>query len=65
VAWELADTDFRFATAVALCGMKLRKAADVADISWQRVEELARPGLTDDPQEQRAGFVEMLRRLNR
>ena len=64
-AWERTDTDFQFASAVALCGMKLRQTADVTDISWQRVEELARPGLTDDPQEQRAGFVEMLRRLNR
>ncbi|MBN8459998.1 MAG: VWA domain-containing protein [Verrucomicrobia bacterium] len=62
-AWERTDTDFQFASAVALCGMKLRQTAEVADVSWQRVEELARPGLTDDPQEQRAGFVEMLRRL--
>jgi len=65
VAWDQTDTDFRFASAVALCGMKLRGITEVADISWQRVEELARPGLADDPQEQRAGFVEMLRRLGR
>ncbi len=65
VAWDQADTDFRFASAVALCGMKLRGIPDVADVSWQRVEELARPGLADDPQEQRAGFVEMLRRMRR
>ncbi|MCF7731743.1 MAG: von Willebrand factor type A domain-containing protein [Akkermansiaceae bacterium] len=61
--WEQADTDFRFASAVALFGMKLRQLPDVADISWNQVAEFARPGLADDPQEQRAGFVELLRKI--
>jgi Ca-activated chloride channel family protein len=63
LSWEQADSDFRFASAVALCGMKLRRLPEVADITWTRVRELAQPGLSDDPREQRAAFVEMLDKL--
>ncbi len=61
--WAQADTDFHFAAAVALFGMKLRQMPDAADIPWSKVEELAKPGLTDDRHEQRAAFLEMLKRL--
>ena len=62
-AWTEADTDFRFAAAVALFGMKLRQMPDAADIPWTKVTEIAQPGLTDDRHEQRASFVEMVRPL--
>jgi Ca-activated chloride channel family protein len=64
-AWDQSDTDFRFAAAVALFGMKLRQMPDIADIPWSKVEEIATPGLTDDRHEQRAAFVEMIRKLGR
>ena len=63
VAWEQAGNDFRFASAVALFGMKLRQMPEMADVSWSKVMEIARPALAEDPQEQRAGFVEMVGRL--
>ena len=62
-AWDQTDTDFRFAAAVALFGMKLRQMPDTADIPWTKVTEIAQPALTDDRHEQRAAFVEMIRRL--
>jgi Ca-activated chloride channel family protein len=63
--WAQADTDFRFAAAVALFGMKLRQMPDAADIPWSKVEEIATPALTDDRQEQRAAFMAMIRKLSR
>ena len=63
-AWAQADTDFRFAAAVALFGMKLRQMPDATDIPWAKVEEIATPALTDDRQEQRAAFVAMIRKLS-
>jgi Ca-activated chloride channel family protein len=62
VAWEQAGNDFRFASAVALCGMKLRQMPEMADVAWTKVMEIARPALAEDPQEQRVEFVEMVAR---
>jgi Ca-activated chloride channel family protein len=64
-AWAQADTDFRFAAAVTLFGMKLRQMPDTADIPWSKVEEIATPALADDRQEQRAAFMAMIRKLSR
>ena len=63
--WEQAGNDFRFASAVALFGMKLRQMPEMADLPWSRVEEIARPALAEDPAEQRAGFIEIVRKLAR
>jgi Ca-activated chloride channel family protein len=62
VAWQQAGNDFRFASAVALFGMKLRQLPDVADVPWAKVESIARPGLADDAREQRSEFVSMVRK---
>ena len=64
-AWENAGNDFRFAAAVALFGMKLRQLPETADLPWSAIEEIAKPALTEDPQEQRAMFIEMIRKLSR
>ncbi len=63
VAWEEADRDFRMASAVALFGMKLRGMEEVEEISWDKVEEIAKPALADDLDERRAGFLELVREL--
>ena len=63
VAWEEAGNDFRTAAAVALFGMKLRGQPEAADISWDRITEIVRPALAEDPREQRAEFVELLQTL--
>ncbi|MGB6220970.1 vWA domain-containing protein [Haloferula sp.] len=63
LAWEEAGNDFRMASAAALFGMKLRKMDEVDEVSWDRVIEIAKPTLAEDPQEQRAEFIEMLKTL--
>lgn len=63
--WKQAGNDFRFASAVALFGMKLRQMPEMSDMSWSAVEEIAGPAPTEDPHEQRAGFIEMVRKLAR
>jgi len=60
---EKADTDFQFATAAALLGMKLRGMEEVREMPWEKVLELAKPGLADDVSEDRAEFVELVKKL--
>lgn len=64
-AWEQAGNDFRFASAVALFGMKLRQMPEMADVPWSKVESIARPALAEDPQEQRSEFIRMVRKIGR
>jgi len=63
--WEKAGHDFRFASAVALFGMKLRQMPELADMPWQKVVEIARPAVADDSREQRSEFIEMVARHGR
>jgi len=63
VAWEEAGNDFRMASAAALFGMKLRKMEDVSELGWDKVIEIAKPTLAEDPQEQRAEFVDLVKKL--
>jgi Ca-activated chloride channel family protein len=61
--WEEAGGDFRMATAVALFGMKLRQQEEATESSWDRVIEIARPALAEDPEERRAEFIELVKVL--
>ncbi len=54
------DKDFQFASAVALFGMKLRGMDEVSAVDWSAVKELAKPGLAEDRDEDRAEFVRLL-----
>jgi Ca-activated chloride channel family protein len=63
--WQESGSDFQFATSVALFGMKLRGMADVSEISWDGVRQLARAGLKDDRSEDRAEFVELIGELEK
>ncbi len=63
LALDQSDADFQFATAAALCGMKLRGMEEVRDTPWGKVLELAKPGLADDASEDRAEFVELVKKL--
>ena len=63
--WQKSGTDFQFATAVAMFGMKLRGMSEVSEISWEGVRELARSGLRDDKNEDRAEFVELIGELDK
>ena len=62
-ALDKTDTDFQFATAVTLFGMKLRGMDEVRETPWEKVMELAKTGLADDTNEDRAEFVGLLRKL--
>jgi secreted protein with Ig-like and vWFA domain len=64
-SWEQAGHDFRFASAVALFGMKLRQMPELQDMPWQKIVEIARPAVADDPREQRSEFIEMVARHGR
>ncbi|MCX6864957.1 MAG: DUF3520 domain-containing protein [Verrucomicrobia bacterium] len=63
LALDKVDADYQFATAVALFGMKLRAMEEVRETAWEKVLTLAQPGLTDDPTEDRAEFVELVKKL--
>lgn len=63
VALDTTDADFQFATAVALFGMKLRAMDEVKETGWDKILALAQPGLADDPTEDRAEFVELVKKL--
>ena len=58
------DRDFQFASAVAFFGMKLRGMYEVSAVDWSAVKELAKPGLAEDRDEDRAEFVRLLDRLS-
>ena len=63
--WQESGSDFQFAAAVAMFGMKLRGMADVSEIPWESVRRLAQPGLKDDKNEDRAEFVELIGELEK
>jgi Ca-activated chloride channel family protein len=55
--WSRADGDFRFASAVALFGMKLRQMPEVAGRSWQDIVAMAKSAASD---EARRGFIDLV-----
>lgn len=61
-AFEASDSDFRFGTAVAMFGMKLRQDAETQHVTWEQIRQQATNGLGDDAD--RAEFIDLLRRLN-
>jgi secreted protein with Ig-like and vWFA domain len=63
LALDKTGADFQFATAAALFGMKLRGMDEVNDIGWEKVLELAKPGLAEDSSEDRAEFIELVKKL--
>ena len=54
---------FHLTTAAVLFGMKLRGMDEVKTTGWDKVIELAKPGLADDSTEDRAEFVELVKKL--
>jgi secreted protein with Ig-like and vWFA domain len=61
-ALEAGDTDFRFASAVAMFGMRLRSYSHFGS-SWDDVRKLATEGLGNDPKGERAAFIDLVRRM--
>ena len=62
--WQESGDDFVFASTVALFGMKLRGMDEGKAFTWARLHEFAIPATKNDPSENRAEFVEMLKMLD-
>lgn len=58
-----ADDDFRFASAVAMFGMKLRGQDEDKNLAWERIRSIADGASSTGDVAQRREFVEMLTRL--
>lgn len=61
--WHLADADTRFASTVALFGMKLRGQEDVSTITWEHVLAMAGYGLSEELPADRAEFIKLVKLL--
>jgi secreted protein with Ig-like and vWFA domain len=60
--WDKADTDTRFAAAVALFGMELRKSPNAGSGSLAMAKDLAAQALGAHPGDERIEFLELVRR---
>jgi hypothetical protein len=61
-SFGVASEDLRFGGAVALFGMLLQGSEFSGDADWSAVHELARSSLGNDPDGQRAEFLQMVAR---
>ena len=57
---DKASEDFRFATAVAAFGMKLRGSPHVGEMTWAEIQDIARGALGKDPGSYRAEFLTLI-----
>ena len=59
-AFDAASEDFRFVSAVAAFGMKLRGSPEAGKISWAEIQNIARGALGNDPGSYRAEFLTLV-----
>ena len=59
--WRNSTEDFRFASAVALFGMKLRGNDSVKNVELPEIIDLAESGIGTDPHGYRAEFLKLLK----
>lgn len=64
-AFASASPDFRFASAVAAFGMKLRGSPAAGDIRWSEIQSIVRGSLGEDPGSYRAEFLTLIERASR
>ena len=62
-SFDAASEDFRFASAVAAFGMKLRGSPDAGKISWPEIQDIARGALGNDPGSYRAEFLTLVEKV--
>jgi Ca-activated chloride channel homolog len=62
--WQESGDDFVFASTVALFGMKLRGMDEGKSFTWAQLHEFAIPAAKNDPTENRAEFVQLLKMLD-
>ena len=61
--WHLADVDSRFASTVALFGMKLRGMDGLEGITWDHVLAMAEYGVSTETHDDRAEFIGLVKAL--
>ena len=59
-AFDAASEDFRFASAVAAFGMKLRGSPEAGEVSWSDIQKITRGALGNDPGSYRAEFLTLV-----
>lgn len=59
-----ASPDFRFASAVAAFGMKLRGSPDAGEIGWSEIQSIVRGSLGEDPGSYRAEFLTLIEKVS-
>ena len=64
-SWADADTDFRFAAAVAGFGMQLRSSPYRGEMNYDLLLELASEGVGEDPNDLRAEFISLVESAKR
>ena len=62
-SWKKASDDFKFASAVALLGMKLRDHKSAKNQNFSKISELAKSGLGEDLLGKRAEIIRMIKLL--
>ncbi len=63
--FDQASEDFRFASAVAGFGMKLRGSPDAGDLGWNDLQKIVRGALGEDPGSYRAEFLTLIEKASR
>ncbi len=64
-SFDQASEDFRFASAVAGFGMKLRGSPDAGDLRWADLQKIVRGALSEDPGSYRAEFLTLIEKASR
>jgi len=62
-SWQEASEDFKFASAVSLFGMKLRRSEYAGNAGYDLVKKLAEAGRGKDPKGLRTEFSDLVRKL--
>ncbi|MDJ0976488.1 MAG: von Willebrand factor type A domain-containing protein [Planctomycetota bacterium] len=61
-AFDATGNDFRFASAVAAFGMKLRRSPHQGRIAWDAIIEIAESAIGEDPNGRRSEFLQMVKK---
>lgn len=64
-AFSAASPDFRFSSAVAAFGMKLRGSPFAGEIGWSDLQKIVRGSLGEDPGSYRAEFLTLIEKAAR
>ena len=64
VALDKSSADFRFSTAVAWFGLKLRESKLISNTSQSEIRKLAKSGLSNDDEGYKSEFIRLVDAVN-